>query len=237
MNTNPFPLTAALDAAFTPLLFPLGHPSLPSSPSLPTLLAQSLVKITDIFNLPDPHSLLRSPSTLPRILEAIFDATGSLKLVLDDSDLAESLDEHDRTCLYVQAVAGMVAVFRRLLNKRGREMTEGVLEGEVRVFAGSEERREILDKIAGKKELFSCCYTRGHVVEVVLEVVEGRDDEEEEEDEEVAVEEVSWGSDVRGVFASGGVREKFSSDTAAWEGERPCKNMGLPWGFTIMALN
>ncbi|KAL2263199.1 hypothetical protein VTK26DRAFT_7773 [Humicola hyalothermophila] len=219
---------ASIEASLAQLTFSHGRPSLPFEDSLSAHLEHAFNKTTGIFNLHDPHSILLEPSALEQMLAAIFSgATASLGLVT--GKLEEEPSEHDRTVLYLQAVAGMVAVFRCLYKATASgaaDLSADLFARQLRLFAEGEQRRVVLDGIAARRDLFSCSYTSNHLVEAVSAVVEGREAEEEEEERGNGMRRQFWG-----------VTEEISSDIAAWDGDRPCKNMGLPWGFTIMALN
>jgi hypothetical protein len=195
----------------------LGRLSIPSEACLFSLLAQCFTKMTHIFNLNDPSNILAEPAILERILNSIFDST-SVPFVTEKSvRIAAGLDDHDRSCLFVEAVAGMVLIFQRL-NLAGGVISSRLLSRELQLFAESEQRRVALDKI-GSSSLFSSCYTKSSIVDFLM----------------VAIEEGNTHHhDALPLSAAG---EHLLSDNVAWVSDRPCKNMGLPWGFTIMTLN
>lgn len=208
---------ASIQASVEHLTFNLGRLSPPSETCLFSLLHQCFAKVRDIFNLDDPSSILAEQSSLERILNAVFDTT-SLAFVTEKSvRIVAGLDDHDKTCLFVQAVAGMVLVFRRL-SMAATMLQPSVFSRELQFFAESEQRRAALDKIAASS-LFSSCYTKTAMVDFLVGVIDeqmgGRGD---------GLLRTTAGADLL-------------SDSVAWAGSRPCKNMGLPWGFTIMALN
>lgn len=142
------------------------------------------------------------------------------------------LDDHDKVTLFVQAVAGMAMVFERLLhassssaasaNSGTGDLTTSLLSRELQLFAESEQRRTMLDRI-GATSLLSHCYTKDELVSFVMAMVEDPDRASQQ-----------GGSSLLSLNAVG---EDLSSDSVAWVSGRTCKNMGLPWGFTIMALN
>ena len=199
------------------LVFDMGRPAIPQETSLFSLLAQCFVRFKAAFELDDAQGILSSPSRLERILCSIFD-TASRAFVTDTSSRAlAELDEHDKACLFVQAVAGMAMIFQRL-SCVGRELSSNIFLRELQLFAESDQRQSMLDKIDASS-LISSCYTTSVMVDFVMAVIEGRDTEH--------FEGLSLGK--RG--------QDLLSDHIAWVSDRPCKNMGLPWGFTIMALN
>jgi hypothetical protein len=127
------------------------------------------------------------------------------------------LDDHDKSCLFVQAVAGMTLLFRRL-SSVGSVLSDAIFSRELQRFAESEHRRLMLEKIGGSS-LFSSCYTKSSIVDFVMAAIE---------EQEVVR---------RDRLPLSNAGEDLLSDAVAWVSDRPCKNMGLPWGFTIMTLN
>ncbi|KXX72822.1 hypothetical protein MMYC01_210306 [Madurella mycetomatis] len=112
---------------------------------------------------------------------------------------------------------GMALIFQRL-GSAGRELSASLLSRELQLFSESEKRRAVLEKIVGT-HLLSSCYTKNAIVEFVVEAVEGSE---------------LGHYDTLPLSKAG---EDLLSDGVAWVIDRPCKNMGLPWGFTIMAIN
>ena len=107
---------------------------------------------------------------------------------------------------------------------------------ELQLFAESEQRRTMLNRVVGETSLLNGhCYTQEELVRFVMATtVEDVDDRSS-----------SCSSLQRG-YADGSdlyllrlnaVGEDLLSESVAWVSDRSCKNMGLPWGFTIMALN
>ncbi|EAA28810.2 hypothetical protein GE21DRAFT_9856 [Neurospora crassa] len=228
------PMQASIEAAADNLLFEQGRLLVPPETCLSTLLKQILVQFTNTYALPDgSHALLSQPSSLDRILNSIFD-TSCLAFVTEKEFRIEAgLDDHDKVTLFVQAVAGMAMVFERLLracssssaafaNSGSGDLTTSLLSRELQLFAESEQRRTMLDRI-GATSLLSHCYTKDELVSFVVAMVEDPDRASQQ-----------GGSSLLSLNAAG---EDLSSDSVAWVSGRSCKNMGLPWGFTIMALN
>ncbi|KAJ4287113.1 hypothetical protein N0V88_007735 [Collariella sp. IMI 366227] len=207
----------SISAAISLITLTHNHPSIPSNTCLFTLLNQCFTKIQSIFALDDYYSVLSSPSTLERILTATFD-TASLGFVTEKSvRIIAGLDDHDKISLYVQAVAGMVLVFRRL-RSAGPVVSANLLARELQLFAESEQRGRVLEKI-GHSALLSHCHSREGMVEFVVKAMDEREDRHYAETLPLPD-----GTDLL-------------NDSVQWVSDRPCKNMGLPWGFTIMALN
>ncbi|KAK4154096.1 hypothetical protein C8A00DRAFT_33121 [Chaetomidium leptoderma] len=209
--------STGIEASMDFLSLNLGRLSIPSEACLFSLLNQCFAKIKAVFNLDDPSGILAEPSSLERVLNSIFD-TPSLPFVTEKSvRIVAGLDDHDKSCLYVQAVAGMVLIFRRL-RLAGTVVSAGLFSRELQLFAESERRRAVLDKVGGSS-LFSSCYTKNAIVDFVMAAID-----------EPKVKH----HDGLPLTTTG---EELLSDSVAWVSDRPCKNMGVPWGFTIMALN
>ena len=130
--------------------------------------------------------------------------------------IVAGLDDHDKSCLFVQAVAGMVLIFARL-STAATVLLPSVFSRELQLFAECEQRRAALEKIGGSS-LFSSCYTKSDVVDFLL----------------ATIDEGHHGSQA---LSTAGGADLLLNDSVACVSDRPCKNMGLPWGFTIMALN
>ncbi|KAL2163305.1 hypothetical protein VTH06DRAFT_5362 [Thermothelomyces fergusii] len=208
---------ASVEASVDFLNLSLGRLSIPADVCLFSLLSQCFSRIKTIFGLKDPLNILGEPSTLERILNSIFD-TNSLPLVTEKTiRITAGLDDHDRSCLFLQAIAGMVLVFRRL-SHTGEVVCSRLLSRELQLFAESEQRMAVLDKI-GSSHVFSSCYTKSAIVDFVMAAIDDQN------------------SRLEDCFALNGAGEFLLSDNVAWVSDRPCKNMGLPWGFTIMTLN
>ncbi|KAK4235891.1 hypothetical protein C8A03DRAFT_36243 [Achaetomium macrosporum] len=209
---------ASIEVCMDFLSLDMGRLSIPAETCLFSLLSQCFTKIKSIFNINDPQNVLEEPSALDRILSTIFD-TASVAFVTEKSvRIVAGLDDHDKSCLCVQAVAGMVLFFRRV-SAAGTVLSAGLFSRELQLFAESEQRRALLDKIESSS-LFSSCYTKSSMVDFVLAAVENDGDIEHNDGLPLAK-----------------ARENLSADSVAWGGSRPYQNMGLPWGFTIMALN
>jgi len=110
----------------------------------------------------------------------------------------------------------MVLVFRRL--SLGGVISDKSFARELQLFAESEQRRAALDKI-GASHVFSTCYTKSSIVDFVMAAVDEQDVRHHDS------------------LPLSTAENYLLSDSVAWVSDRPCKNMGLPWGFTIMTLN
>ncbi|KAK0610074.1 hypothetical protein B0T17DRAFT_621351 [Bombardia bombarda] len=194
-----------------------GRLSVPPESTLFSLLGQCFEKFTSSFALTDKESLLSDPSSLERMLSSIFDTESQAFVTEKSLRILAGLNDHDKSCLFLQAVAGMAMIFQRLTSASS-ELSRRIFSRELQLFAESEERRNMLEKISSSR-LLSSCYTKSEVVSFVTKIIEDR---ESGHHDNVPLNEAG---------------EDFTSDGVTWVGNRPLKNMGLPWGFTIMALN
>ncbi|KAK3385488.1 hypothetical protein B0H63DRAFT_183466 [Podospora didyma] len=194
--------------------FDMGRVSIPSETTLFELLSQCLAKFVTLFNINDSQGLLSDPSSLERMLRSIFD-TDSRAFVTERSlRILAGLDGRDKACLFVQAVAGMTLIFQRLESALS-QLSPRLFSRELQLFAESEQRRNMLEKVDGSP-LFGSCYSKNTLVDFLAGAVSDR-----EASRQYNLPSTTIGEDIN----------------VAWGGSRPCKNMGLPWGFTIMAIN
>lgn len=199
------------------LVFDMGRLAIPSDTTLFSLLNQSYAKSTTIFAIRDSEGILSDPSSLERILGSIFDTTSRAFVTEKSLRTLAGLDDRDKACLFVQAAAGIAMILERLRNAR-TEMTPSLFSRELQLFAESDARRNMLDKI-GASSLFDSCFTGGVMADFVMATIEGRETGHYEN------------------LPLGRLGEDPLSDDVAWISDRPCKNMGQPWGFTIMTIN
>ena len=199
------------------LVFDMGRLALPQEETLSSLLGRCFGEFVDTFSLEDDNDVLSGPSSLERILCSIFD-TASRAFVTETSPrVLEGLDDHDKACLFVQAVAGMAMIFQRL-SLTGQALSSSIFLRELQLFAESDQRRHMLEKIEAST-LLNSCYTKSVMADFVMAAIEDRETRHYEN------------------LPLGRLGEDLLSDSVAWVSDRPCKTNGLPWGFTIMAIN
>ncbi|KAK3939208.1 hypothetical protein QBC46DRAFT_388470 [Diplogelasinospora grovesii] len=204
---------ASIEASVALLDISMGRVMVPAETTLWGVLLQCFTKFQSIFTLSDNDGILSDSSGLKRILGAIFD-TDSRAFVTEDSlRILAGLNDKAKTCLFAQAVAGMALLFQRF-SLTDRKLSGGLLTRELQLFAESEQRREMLDKIA-HSSLLEACYIRGAFVDMLLATI---------------------GAEVTDKHPNTAA-EYLLNDSMACVSDRPCSNMGLPWGFTIMAIN
>ncbi|SPN99216.1 uncharacterized protein DNG_02253 [Cephalotrichum gorgonifer] len=212
---------AALSTTFT-----TDHHHASISPNLTLWSAiQTAYKTTQsTFSLPQDSSLpLSSPSSPALVIDAIFDTDA--KLFFDShSQLVSSLPPTSKAALLAQAIAGLVLFFERLGSElEGEEVVTDVLFArELEAFRASEERRAALGAVEASDVWGSCCGGAEEIAGVVMGVVERAGDEFE----------------LAGMLEEGGAAAGGWEDGAmpGFEVGRP-RNMGLPWGFSILPVN
>ncbi|KAM0270641.1 hypothetical protein ACHAQH_009357 [Verticillium albo-atrum] len=185
-----------------------------TSPSIWKTLLRSFSHINQTYNLQDPQDILSSHASLKSILQTTFDREAEAFLDRHSESLDvldDSLNGPAKARLLARAVAAIVAVFDHLSIYRG-EITQETFDHHVQQFAKSDQCRRIISKIE-ESRVFSRCYAKSQLADVICQAVEDGVD-----------------------TASLGLGE---DDQAAieWASELPSRNMGLPWGFTILALN
>jgi len=202
---------ASIEAAMDCLNFELGRIRIPAETTLFSLLERCLASFVSIYAITDSQSLLKDPSTLERILGSVFDTSARAFVTEKTFHIESGLDDHDKASLFTQAVAGMAIIFNRL-SRSGGALSSGLLSRELQLFTESEQRRDVLDKISASS-LLSSCYTKNEIVDFLMAAMEDR------------------------AVGRHGAYDYLLNDSVACVSDRPLKNMGLPWGFTIMSIN
>jgi len=195
----------------------MGRLAVPEGTTLLDLLNRSFAAFVRIYDLEDPQNVLSKPSSLERILCSTFDTASRAFITETSPRVLAGLDDHDKSCLFVQAVAGMAMVFKRL-NSTHEVLSSSIFLRELQLFAESDERGHMLEKIEASS-LLNSCYCSSVMTDFVVDAIEDRETRHYED------------------LPLGRVGEEVLSDSVAWVSDRPCKTNGLPWGFTIMALN
>lgn len=190
----------------------MGRASVEISSSVWETLVQIFDKLSQTYNLNDPEGVMSSHATLQRILAATFDRD-ELAFLTQHSQaldlLDDSLDGITRAHVLAQAIAGMVTILESV-TATGRQVDASLVANETRHFAESEHRRRIADMIENS-HVFARCYDRSQITNLILRAVE---------DKEVP----QW-------------ETLIDDNQIGWASELPSRNMGLPWGFSILALN
>ncbi|TKW50471.1 hypothetical protein CTA1_5526 [Colletotrichum tanaceti] len=203
----------SIDSTMSHFAVSMGRASVQNNVSLWTTLSQCYGEIAKTFNLQDPEGILSTPESISKVVHATFDHDEHGLIERDSSSMANHLDDATKAHMLAQAVAGTVAFFRELASHHRRgPVTQAGFDREVRRFAGCELRSAMIRTIA-ESRLFGRCYTKSQIADLIAAAVEGK---------------------VNGAeFAS----EDEYQNAIGWATELPARNMGLPWGFSIMAIN
>ncbi|KAM0327023.1 hypothetical protein ACHAQA_006146 [Verticillium albo-atrum] len=191
----------------------MGQTAITSTSIWETLL-RCFSHINQSYNLQDPNAILSSQDSLRSLLKTTFDRDAQAFLARHSENLDvldDSLNGPTKARLLARAVAGIVAVFDHLSSSRG-DITQEVFDHHVQHFANSDKCRRIISKIE-ESRVFTRCYAKSQIADVICNAVEDGPDTVDlglDEDDKAAIE---------------------------WASELPSRNMGLPWGFTILALN
>ena len=195
----------------------MGHLSVQPEVTLWSLLDHCFARFKAVFNFDDRAGVLQGCTALHRILDSIFDTESRAFVTEDSLPILSRLDDQAKACLLAQAIGGMILIFRRL-SQAGFELSPGHFSRELQLFAESEQRRSLLAKVESSPVLGSC-YLNSQVSAMITSAMEGCGQTDEE------------------ALPLRTIGEDIFRDDAAWVSDRPCKNMGMPWGFTIMAVN
>ncbi|KAK2031641.1 hypothetical protein LX32DRAFT_650592 [Colletotrichum zoysiae] len=211
----------SIDSTMSHFTVSMGKASVQNNVSLWTTLSQCYDEVAGTFALQDPEGVLSAPESISKVVHATFDHDEHGLVEQDSSAMANHLDDAAKAHMLAQAVAGTVAFFRRLASspshtRRGGPVTQAGFDREVRRFAECELRSAMIRKI-DESRLFGRCYTKSQIADLIMDAVEGGG--------------VSDSDDAE--FAS----EDEYQNAIGWATELPARNMGLPWGFTIMAIN
>ncbi|EFQ30421.1 uncharacterized protein GLRG_05565 [Colletotrichum graminicola M1.001] len=203
----------SIDSTMSHFTVGMGKASVQNNVSLWTTLSQCYDEVAKTFALQDPEGVLSAPDSISKVVHATFDHDEHGLIEQGSSAMANHLDDAAKAHMLAQAVAGTVAFFRRLASSHRRgPVTQAGFDREVRRFAECGLRSAMIRKI-DESRLFGRCYTKSQIADLILDAVEGNVSDAE--------------------FAS----EDEYQNAIGWATELPARNMGLPWGFTIMAIN
>ncbi|KAK7432235.1 hypothetical protein QQZ08_001180 [Neonectria magnoliae] len=206
----------AVNAAVDIFALKQGHASIPNDRCPLEVLFSTLQKISSTFNLDvDPELDLNCRKTLHRILQAVFDTDTQGFLEQETSDIFAHLDSPQKARILAQAIAAATIIFQRLA-ETGRTVTYGILNREAQLFAESDQRALMQDSIE-ESPVFEQCELKSDISEAIKEAMQAEESPSTPQP-----------------FASDDKLDFMFSPNAGHE--RP-KNMGLPFGFTIMSIN
>lgn len=203
-----------------------GHLSIQPNTKLLDILGGCFSNFVNIFALNDEEKTLSSPSALEDVMKSIFDNENQAFVTEDSLQVVEGMSDHEKLSLFLQSVTGMAMVFQHF-SLSGANMTPSALERELEIFSDEDERHEMLEKVAASRFL-KTCYDKKDLVASLMKIVE-----DEDEDDNSSLENHNHNM----VSSWAASKQTISTETDEWDSSRPCKNMGLPWGFTILALN
>ncbi|KAH8899960.1 hypothetical protein GQ53DRAFT_740951 [Thozetella sp. PMI_491] len=205
---------ACIDVALEYFTVELNQPSIQSEMTLRAILSQCIARFSAIYALDDGDRLLADAANQKRVLDTIFDSDSRAFVTEDCIFMLEHLDDHAKTTLLSQAVGGLILIFQRL-STTGSKVTPGALSRELQLFAESEERHAMLGAIASSHVL-QFCYMKGEIASLIVQAIKC----EEHDDVPLTT-----------------MGQERLRDGVSWVSYRPCRDMGMPWGFTIMAIN
>ncbi|KAL2873025.1 hypothetical protein SGCOL_011824 [Colletotrichum sp. CLE4] len=202
----------SIDSTMSHFTLSMGKASVQNNVSLWTTLSQCYAEIAKTFNVQDAEGILSTPDSISKVVHATFDHDVHGLIEQHSSSMASYLDDATKAHMLAQAIAGMVAFFQKLAAHHQGPVTQASFDREVRRFAECELRSAMIRTIE-ESRIFGRCYTTSQIADLIMGAVEGKVNDAE--------------------FTS----EDEYQNAIGWATELPARNMGLPWGFSIMALN
>ncbi|KAJ4317406.1 hypothetical protein N0V84_007383 [Fusarium piperis] len=208
--------TSAVNAAIEVFAIEEGHVTIPNDLCPLEVLFSTLRKVSAVFNLEICAEVdLSCRKILHRLLQSIFDTNTQSFLEQETSEIFAHLSAKQKARILAQAIATFTILFQRLA-ETGEKVTYGVLNREAQLFAESEQRTMMQDAIEGNP-IFEDCQRKSDIADAILTAMDA--------DESPASPQL--------VAADDKIDFTFSPGAAL----EHSKNMGVPWGFTVMALN
>ncbi|KAF4962462.1 hypothetical protein FSARC_9457 [Fusarium sarcochroum] len=219
VEVNPFDVDAtrrsAVNAAAEIFTIDQGHVTIPNELCPLDALSSILRNISSVFELDVCADLdLNCRNILHRILQSIFDTNTQSVLEEEESEIFGHLDSKQKARILAQAIAAFTIIFQRLA-QTGEKVSYGVLNREAQLFTESDQRALMQSTIEGDS-VFENCDKKTDIAEAILAAIDA--DEDPATPQPVAVDDKQ-----DFVFSPGAALEH--------------KNMGSPWGFSIMAIN
>jgi hypothetical protein len=212
---NKLTCTAAVNAAIDVFTIDQGHVTIPNDLCPLDALSSILRNISSVFELDVcPELNLTCRDILHRILQSIFDTNTQLVLEQETSEIFAHLSSKQQARILAQAIAAFTVVFQRLA-QTGEKVNYGVLNREAQLFAESDQRALMQGLIEGDN-VFEECRKKSDIAEAILAAIDA--------DEDAATPQP---------VAADDKHDFVFSPSAALEH----KSMGVPWGFSIMAIN
>ncbi|KAM0544858.1 hypothetical protein ACHAPJ_011603 [Fusarium lateritium] len=219
VEVNPFDVDAtrksAVNAAVEIFTIEQGHVTIPNELCPLDALSSILRNISSVFELDVCADLdLNCRDILHRILQSIFDTNTQSVLEQETSEIFGHLSSKQKARILAQAIAAFTIIFQRLA-QTGQKVSYGVLNREAQLFAESDQRALMQSNIEGNS-VFENCEKKSNIAEAILAAIDA--DEDPATPQPVAVDDK-----LDFVFSPGAALEH--------------KNMGVPWGFSIMTIN
>lgn len=191
----------------------MGQASVQNNVTMWTTLSQCYDEIAKTFALQDPENIIANPESISAVVHATFDHDAHGLVEQQSSSMMHCIDDVTKAHMLAQAIAGMVAFFRKLaIHHEHQPVTNASFDRDLQRFADCELRSAMIRKIEDSR-IFGRCYTKNQIADLIMDAVDGKVDDAE--------------------FTS----EDEYQNAIGWATELPARNMGLPWGFSIMALN
>jgi len=106
----------------------MGRLSIPQETTLFDLLRQCFDNFVNIFAIKDEDNILLDTSNLERVLSSIFDTESRAFVTEKSLRIVDGLNDHDKVCLFVQAVTGMGNRLPTSQRVRGRNFPRSPVE-------------------------------------------------------------------------------------------------------------
>ncbi|KAM5358957.1 hypothetical protein ACJZ2D_014851 [Fusarium nematophilum] len=208
--------TSAVNAAIDVFAIEQGHVTVPNDLCPLSVLSTALRTVSSVFDLDVcPDLDLTCRKTLHRFLQSIFDTNTQDFLERETSEIFAHLSSKQKARILAQAIAAFTIVLQRLA-QTGQTVTYGVLNREAQLFAESDQRTMMQGAIE-ENPVFEDCERKSDIADAILAAMDA--------DESPATPQPLVADD----------KTDFTfAPSAALDHS---KNMGLPWGFTIMTIN
>ncbi|KAJ2894143.1 hypothetical protein MKZ38_007908 [Zalerion maritima] len=205
----------SIEAILPSFSIDFGHASIPEDTNLWSLLESAQTNVSQIFNLADPAGFFSKQSTLQQIVRAVFPPSELAFFAPEEhTEILSCLEESEKALLLAQAVCAIIVVFARL-DDAGKEICPGLLSTELQLFTEGDQLKTLMVKLENC-HIWGKCYMKTQLEDAMLDAVEAarRDN--------IDLPDVNLGVDAQyGIQLS----------------ETNARNMGLPCGFHIMAIN
>ena len=193
----------------------LGHAAIPEDTNLWSLVVAAMTVMSKFFSLIDPSGVLSSSASLEQILQTIFPPCQlAFFSPQEHTDMPSCLQESERALLLAQAICAIIVVFARLEDS-GKEICQGLLSKELQLLSEDDQLRILMNNLENC-HVFGKCFMKTQLEDAMMDAITAA------RRHDTQLPDVNLGAD-----AQHGIRMS----------EIPARNMGLPWGFTIMSIN